>query len=215
MTRRIAPSLALLVLLVGLAPPASAQDTGVVAQSYDALAHGALDAASCGWELARGALDGSGQSTTPVNFLETNYNALVERPAEGVLFGPTAGTVVSGADQVYGPGLDRVIVFGDDSYTYAKCTAAHYTTWAARTYVWYQPTVDCYWVHSDCGIDNLDCNALMIDALFDLFDWLLFGGPMPPGPSPCAPPAGVYCVCLPPSNPHPFPTVPTAEEVIG
>lgn len=212
------PSLALpflLALLLGLAPPAAADEPGVVGQSYDALAHAALDAASCGWEAARGVLDGSGQSTTPVNFLENNYNVLVERPAETVLLGPAAGSVVSDADQVYGPGVDRMIVFADDSYTYSKCTVAHYTTWAARSYVWYQPTVDCYWVHSDCGLDNLDCNALLIDSAFDHFDWLAFGDPQPPAPAPCAPPVGVYCVCGPPPNPNPFPAVPTPEEVLG
>lgn len=187
---------------------------GVVTAVYNEVAASVIDAATCGWSTIRGHLVGAGQSTTPVDFAESVYNANARSALIIVFYGQTTSDLVTTVDVVHGPGADRGLAFANDSYTYGKCTLAHYTTWGARTYVWYQPTVDCFYVHSDCGLENFDCNATFaLDVAFGA-PFILFGEPLPSS-SPCAPPAGVYCICTPPENPHAFPQPPSPEEITG
>ncbi len=209
--------LALLLLSPLLAPIAAAQEPDSYFQDqYEFAVDRSLNFASCGWEVAKGALAGEGQSTAAVRLAETRYNTSGRDAAKPILLSAPLPAIVV-FDHVWGPGVARSTLLVDETATYTKCAAAHYSTWAARTFLWSLPTVDCFWVHSDCGLANLDCNARMIDATFDAVDWLFgpISGP-PAAPTPCVPPAGAPCMnCPPQPYTKPFPAVPTLQELTG
>lgn len=216
MIRRTAFALQLLATLTAgfamAAPPAAAQDGGVVWTAYDVVWSEADYWANCGFIVLRAPLTAGRQSTGPVDYAEGLFDGLVWNPASGYARGQSE-SVFRTIDYVYNDYSARVLTWGDTAGQSTKCLLTDYLVWAAEVAVWTNAPVACYAQSTiTCGIPKAVCTATYPAKVL-----VWASNPFQPVPSAgdCLPPGGVNCVqtplatCIPPWPGSPaFPPLP-------
>lgn len=207
---------ALLAIALSLVPTplAAADDNGIVETTYAYAWLQTDDFLRCGWNIARTPFEAARQDTVYVDVAQ----ALTDPTVRGAIANTRAVTdpLAAAADLATDEGVEQAIRDADSEGQATKCAISFYMIWAAYTFVWDNPGVNCYIEAfptcatpvSICAVDTAVAYMLWPFEIYPLGTQ----DPISSRPDgPCLPPTQFNCVnntpigaCIPPPGPGRF-----------